>query len=557
MASSFHVSSLSSLPPQPPARYGCGDMSLKKRSLLRASLKEPVSRRWLNSGECCESLGSSVSIDSLVSRERSLKFSAPDSPFCKTQGPVRSAQSPTHKDDSARLKSCVGLAVSCVERVADAAQLAALKARKQQERLRQSTLENNDEADSSDTDINLNIMHTRVPDTLFIFSVVQSATVDQLARKFNISHSFVKSMWITSEEFNDKVDSFGAPGRQGSTEHVVHELSEDQRRRYHERLSSPVSPRELAQALSQLPSSSQDEAESRTTLRRPECGFSSIRKHIDVALADGNAVASKANPSGLFRSVQAEAALCGKSSNARRAYAEFRVLSSADANGDDDRAGKDRTLAAGGLCVGVATDKLAANKMPGMASESVGLYATGDLVLGCKHNALGDHAAYDVGDVVGVLVEIDEDDADVTGACGSRQVTFFVNGLQVASTSLVMDKGLKLYPTASLYHPGKSIALVCCAENFKHATSVLSGGACDSLCGQSLRAGESAAQKDEPSDESCVEALSIEFLSCDLARKSDSKHFDQKLDNASGDVDSSQSLCSLSSGSSASHTSSS
>eukprot|EP00183_Erythrolobus_madagascarensis_P003395 CAMPEP_0185850922 /NCGR_PEP_ID=MMETSP1354-20130828/4862_1 /TAXON_ID=708628 /ORGANISM="Erythrolobus madagascarensis, Strain CCMP3276" /LENGTH=529 /DNA_ID=CAMNT_0028551651 /DNA_START=145 /DNA_END=1734 /DNA_ORIENTATION=+ len=455
------------------------EVPLQKQSVLRAT-KQSWERHTKDS-----EVGSTVSADSTFSREPSLKVSAPYSPLRKHPSTRSTSECPPSD-----LKNCVGLALSWVNVVEDPApHVRSSPAGRQAEMLKQ--------PDTSECDINLDIMHTRISDTLFMASVVNSATIEQLARKFNISRTFIRSTWITSSSYVDEGESVSSCQDQQKAP----KLTPNQRRRYHERLSSPVSASELSLQLSKLAVSracisagaelgetlSADEEIRR---QRPRCGFSFARKHGDVALSCGGAIARKSCTTGLFRSVQAHSALFNEprfGTSSRRCYVEFAVMAAPQpATGANAKSGGGR----GGLCVGLATDALAANKMPGMALESIGLYASGDLILNCKHHRLGASASFDVGDVVGVLVERGSDSES-----SEIQVSFFVNGSRVVTTSVEVMRNARVYPTASMYHTDKIVALSCCPSDIQVSPDLLRTSmridSCETICGDWFAQSES------------------------------------------------------------------
>jgi len=389
------------------------------------------------------------------------------------------------------LAKCVGVAVSWherFERASDAAQKASPPALVDEE-----------------TRANMDIMHTKISDKLFVAEVVQSAPLELLAHTFQMSQRFIEASWITSAlQHEDEVgheDTTEQLDEGQSDEPPLSALSQDQRRKLHQRLSTSVNSYELSFELSRIAKATAAGASKRNkrTTRTSRCGFSRTRRHSDVALSCRNSLAAKANSTGLFRSIQAQSCLFDTNGSAgSSSYVEFMVLPSTSSPRKSD---------AGGVCVGLATDALAVNKMPGMARDSVGLYASGDVVLDGKHFAAGASAQYTCGDTVGVLAE------RINQQRGASKVSFFVNGVHVNSTVLQLGPpGIKLYPTASLYHTEKKVSLVCCPSELRFVSEALvSSGRlqCETICGRQVSTGrtnenskscselEESAQEDE------------------------------------------------------------
>eukprot|EP00186_Timspurckia_oligopyrenoides_P001089 CAMPEP_0182442946 /NCGR_PEP_ID=MMETSP1172-20130603/1802_1 /TAXON_ID=708627 /ORGANISM="Timspurckia oligopyrenoides, Strain CCMP3278" /LENGTH=473 /DNA_ID=CAMNT_0024638053 /DNA_START=58 /DNA_END=1479 /DNA_ORIENTATION=- len=348
---------------------------------------------------------------------------------------------------------------------------------------------------SMDADVNLELMHTKVPDNLFFSQVLLSATPESIADAFSLPIQYVAEHWIHSET---PVDSFLSTNQ---IDLCSPKYSETQRRKLHNKMSTPVNAVELAVALERCHGHQQS-----------SCGFSYSRRHPDIQVSCENALAQKVG-NGLYRSVQSNRPFV--STRNARFYVEFSVTNLENESGNSS--------GNGGLCIGVATDQISSSKMPGMESNSVGFYAAGDVIYQSKYIPTG--VSYGSGDVIGILVEnvdgkhsqsegINSFSSSLESAFRSMEysvaesraedvkvteqenesdqsmnsyakVSFYLNGKYVATSPELLETSQgPLFATVSMYHKEKKVLISCCPSELKYTSNL--PNRCVSLCGQKI-----------------------------------------------------------------------
>ena len=218
-----------------------------------------------------------------------------------------------------------------------------------------------------------------------------------------------------------------------------------------------------------------------------QCGFSSSGHHPDIkVLCDGYAIVKTG--AGLYRTAKGASDLSNDAVEMNSGpYSYFEVYVVEDC-------GKD------GMCIGVATEDLALNKLVGSNASSVGLHSSGNIV-----SKQGTFEAYGepfrAGDRVGCLVRrlggdlppnslIGSAAASASGSSGfldaskeasstSIEVTFTVNGRQLPTIHTSIDASESsegcsplLFPAVSLYQKESKAVLCCCRKDWKNVPEV-------------------------------------------------------------------------------------
>lgn len=210
------------------------------------------------------------------------------------------------------------------------------------------------------------------------------------------------------------------------------------------------------------------------------CGFSRAAHHADVkVLYDGLAI--ERTGTGLYRAALGAGRITMEGGHGKWYYFEVHIV---------------QDMVSGGICVGVATERLPLNKMVGADFASCALHSSGQLVQrGSQFVPLG--VPFAAGDTVGcaVFVRSDSDMVDLA---------FWINGEKRGATTECLWKGLAkeervLYPAVSLYRAGSKVLLRCCEADWTYAplddelgancagaSAVCSACSADNLCSGEL-----------------------------------------------------------------------
>jgi len=384
-------------------------------------------------------------------------------------------------------------------------------------------------------EINLSIMHRKVNDSLLYMKVCVSATPNQLANAFYLRPDYVQQHWITSE--SPQVEYLPMPiitttapqtNQQICGQEMEMEMELETKRKELENFrtkhrniqySTPVNPSELINALLR----SQGQEPSR-------CGFSELRRHPDIMLSHMNTMAEK-NGSGLYRSVQTVRKIepCEPQVPV---YLEF-AMGGEMTTTTNGKANAASTTSGCGICVGLASDELQGNNMPGMMENSIGYYATGDILMGNKYHPIA--KPFEVGDVVGLLLRlhgseqqqqqqqnqsdvishVSGSDTDELRNVGPSQdatnpsdkselydVLFFCNGQFVAQSPrpLLLKSSRAIYPTVSIYKATTKVGFHCCSKDLQYAQYVSlsqSLGTVKTVCNQLIHVKSNEAEERE------------------------------------------------------------
>lgn len=187
-----------------------------------------------------------------------------------------------------------------------------------------------------------------------------------------------------------------------------------------------------------------DSSGSSSETERSGCGFSEEGAHIDVEiLCEGLAICKTGG--GLYRTA--------RSVSRMESGGYFEVVIVEDCG-------------VGGICIGVATDRLGLNKLVGSDGTSVGLHSSGLIVRG--HGEFGEFGkAFKNGDRVGCLVRRGEQ-----AMCeGGIELEYWINGewqgcIKEYLGAQVECGNWPLFAAISLYRKGSKAVVQCCKKDW-------------------------------------------------------------------------------------------
>lgn len=224
-------------------------------------------------------------------------------------------------------------------------------------------------------------------------------------------------------------------------------------------------PRDVSMDVSSGSSSSagmRDSSGSNSSLDAIACGFSEKDAHVDIdILCEGLAI--RKTGGGLYRTARALSRITNG------AYFEVVVV-------EDCRAG--------GICIGVATEKLALNKLVGSDGASIGLHSSGLVVSGNgEFRQFG--KAFKNGDRVGCLVRR----GTHTMCEGAVELEYWINGEWQGSVTEGLGEDVEvgkrtLYAAVSLYRKGSKAVMQCCKKDWAMWAEVSDRRDAHAICGR-------------------------------------------------------------------------
>lgn len=187
-----------------------------------------------------------------------------------------------------------------------------------------------------------------------------------------------------------------------------------------------------------------------------DCGLSRERTHSDVhVVCEGQAL--RKVKSGLYRTAKSEGVACrqmslGRGTAARTTYFEVVIVEDGGA---------------GGLCIGVASDRLPLNRLVGSDDRSLGLHSSGSIVhQRGEFKPFG--SAFGNGDRIGCAVSID--------GSGDVCLSYLINGVFQGEVRESLfggsfyNEGMlddELFAAISLYKKGCKVVLLCCPDDWE------------------------------------------------------------------------------------------